>query len=204
MKWAAASVLDGGTDLIRTLAGTASRVKMLLVKNYALGDSYATVSGNACASQDMVAGDFTQSGGAGAARTTTVTAKNSVSVTAATTQYDQGTATSGGATTLTDTGKAFGTNAHATRSLNILTGTGAGQSRRIVSNTATVLTVDTAWGTNPDATSTYAIRDDQHIAIVDSTGSAVLLVTDETTNQVLASGNTFNFPSWTYVVGQPT
>ena len=43
-----------------------------------------------------------------------------------------------------------------------------------------------------------------HLAIVDSTGSAVLLVTDETTDQVVTSGGTFNVPSWTYDVNQPT
>lgn len=133
-KWANASVLDGGTDLIRTLAGTTSRVKMHIIKAYTAGDSYATVvTTNSCGSVDMVAGDFVQSGAAGAARTTTVAAKSGVSLTASS-------------------------------------------------------------GAGPDL----------HIAIVDSTGSAVLLVTDETSNQVLTSGNTANIPSWTYVVGQPT
>jgi hypothetical protein len=204
MKWASASLLDGGTDLIRTLAGTASRIRMLLVKNYALGDSYATVAANLCATQDMVPGDFVQSGAAGAARVTTVAAKAGVAVSANSAQYDQGTASAGGATTLTDASKAFGVNAYAAKAVVITAGTGSGQARRIVSNTATVLTVDTAWTTNPDATSVYAVRDDLHVVIVDATGSAVLLVTDETSNQVLASGNTFNFPTWTYQAGQPT
>lgn len=42
-----------------------------------------------------------------------------------------------------------------------------------------------------------------HIALVDSVSSDVLLVTDETNDQQLFSGNLFNFPSWTYNVGQP-
>lgn len=132
-KWANSSVLDGGTDLIRTLAGTASRVKMHVLKAYAAGDSYATVVGNSCGSQDMVAGDYVQSGAAGAARTTTIAAKNGVPVTA---------------------------NSGATPNL--------------------------------------------HIAHVDSTGSVVLYVTDETSDQVLTSGNTMNIPAHTYAAGQPT
>lgn len=132
-KWANASVLDGGSDLIRTLAGTAARVKMHVIKAYAAGDSYAVVTGNSCGSVDMAAGDYVQSGAAGAARTTTIAAKAGVSVTANS-------------------------------------------------------------GAAPDL----------HIAHVDSTGSAVLYVTDETSNQVLTSGNTMNIPSHTYAVGQPT
>ena len=132
-KWANASILDGGSDVLRTLAGTASRVKMHVIKAYAAGDSYATVTGNSCGSVDMAAGDYVQSGAAGAVRTTTIAAKNGVSVTANS-------------------------------------------------------------GATPDL----------HIAHVDSTGSAVLYVTDETSNQVLTSGNTMNNPSHTYAVGQPT
>src|SRR5205085_3471862 len=126
-KWANASILDGGSDVLRTLAGTASGVKMHVIKAYAAGDSYATVTGNSCGSVDMAAGDYVQSGAAGAARTTTIAAKNGVSVTANS-------------------------------------------------------------GATPDL----------HIAHVDSTGSAVLYVTDETSNQVLTSGNTMNIPSHTY------
>lgn len=43
-----------------------------------------------------------------------------------------------------------------------------------------------------------------HLALVDSTTSAVLLVTDETTDQVITSGNPVNIGSWTYDVNQPT
>lgn len=132
-KWANLLVLDGGTDLIRTRAGTASRIKQHVISAYSAGDSYATVVAASCGSSDMVAGDFVQSGAAGAARTTTVGAKSGVSVSA---------------------------NSGATPNL--------------------------------------------HIAVVDSVSSEVLLVTDETSDQVLTSGNTMNVPSWTYVVGQPT
>lgn len=132
-KWASASILDGGSDLLRSLAGTAGRIKMHVIKAYAAGDSYATVvTTNSCGSVDMVAGDFVQSGGAGVARTTTVGAK--------------------------------------------------------------AITLGANSGASPNL----------HIALVDSVSSAVLLVTDETSDQVLTSGNTFNVPAWTYVVGQPT
>ncbi len=134
---------------------------------------------------------------------TTVAAK-AIPLTASSAQYDTGTATSGGASTLTDTAKAWSVNAYANKAVNITAGTGAGQTRTIVSNTATQLTADTPWVTQPDATSVYAIRDNLHAAIVDSTGSVVLLVTDETTNQIVTSGGTFNLPSWTYDVNQPT
>lgn len=45
---------------------------------------------------------------------------------------------------------------------------------------------------------------DLHIAFVDSTNSKVYWVTDETTDQVVTSGNTVNFPQLTYTFKQPT
>lgn len=71
-----------------------------------------------------------------------------------------GTATAGGASTLTDSGESWTTNEHAGRLVAIVAGTGAGQVRSISSNTATVLTVGSAWGTQPDGTSEYAIGED--------------------------------------------
>ena len=69
-----------------------------------------------------------------------------------------GTATSGGSTTLTNTGKSYTVNAWTNYQVRITSGTGAGQKRKIVSNTATVLTVSTAWATNPNSTSVYVIE----------------------------------------------
>jgi hypothetical protein len=43
-----------------------------------------------------------------------------------------------------------------------------------------------------------------HVAIVDSVTSEVLYVTDETTDQVVTSGGTFNVPAFTWTVNQPT
>lgn len=69
------------------------------------------------------------------------------------------TATAGAGTSLTDTTQTWGTNAFQGISVVITSGTGAGQTNIIVSNTATVLTVNSAWSTNPDATSHYVIMD---------------------------------------------
>lgn len=74
--------------------------------------------------------------------------------------FDAGTATSGAATTLTDSTKSWATNRWANYAVRILAGTGAGQIRPIASNTATALTVTGAWATNPDSTSVYAIQGD--------------------------------------------
>ncbi len=73
-------------------------------------------------------------------------------------EFATGTATAGGATTLTNSAKSWGTNMWANYQLRIKSGTGAGQIRTIASNTGTVLTVSAAWTTNPDATSVYAIE----------------------------------------------
>lgn len=67
-----------------------------------------------------------------------------------------GTASSGSATTLV-TGNAWTTNAYAGLDLNLIDGTGAGQTTVITSNTATTLTFPTLV-TAPDATTKYEIR----------------------------------------------
>lgn len=72
------------------------------------------------------------------------------------TQADHGTATAGGATTLTDSTKTWVIDEHAGKTLRIVGGTGSGQSKTIASNTATILTVS-AWGVQPDNTSVYVI-----------------------------------------------
>ncbi|MFH1140626.1 MAG: hypothetical protein V1724_02915 [Chloroflexota bacterium] len=75
------------------------------------------------------------------------------------TALDSGTATAGGAATLTDAAKSWPVDAFgAIAIVEIVEGVGWGQVRLIVSNTATVLTVATNWTTPPDATSRYAIR----------------------------------------------
>lgn len=68
-----------------------------------------------------------------------------------------GTATAGAATTLTDSGAAWGTNQLASAVCKITGGTGSGQTKLIKSNTGTVLTFYGNWKTNPSTDSTYAI-----------------------------------------------
>ena len=68
-----------------------------------------------------------------------------------------GTATSGGNATLTDSGKSWGTDKCKGLWVNIVSGTGEGQRRKVLSNTSTRLTVTENWNTNPDSTSKYAI-----------------------------------------------
>lgn len=55
-----------------------------------------------------------------------------------------------------------------------------------------------------NATANSGATPNLHFALVDSTSSAVLLVTDETTDQVITSGNPISLGSWTYDVNQPT
>ena len=72
--------------------------------------------------------------------------------------FATGTATSGGASTLTNSSKAWTVNQWTNYQIRITAGTGAGQIRAISSNTATVITVGTAWTTQPDATSAYSLE----------------------------------------------
>lgn len=76
--------------------------------------------------------------------------------------FVNGTAASGGATTITlEAGKTFLLNQWANSQVRIISGTGAGQIRSIASNMAgasPVVTVSAAWTINPDATSVYRIE----------------------------------------------
>lgn len=68
----------------------------------------------------------------------------------------KGTATSAAAASLTDSTKTWPVDGLVGCVIQTISGTGAGQRRRILSNTATSVTV-AAWATNPDATTTYSI-----------------------------------------------
>ena len=125
-KYAHADVLDGGLNAIKNTA-----IRMLLLKAYTAGDSYATVTGNSICSVTVASADFTLSGADAAPRVLTTAAKT-------------GTASAGS-------------------------------------------------GSSPDL----------HIAFTDNVGK-VLWVTDETTNQVVTSGNAVMFPALTYTSNQPT
>jgi len=90
--------------------------------------------------------------------------------------FDAGTATAGASTTLTDSTKAWATNRWANYVVRILHGTGRGQTRIIASNTATVLTVQNAWDTNPDNTSVFAIQGNPEVLYLVSGGNAAILM----------------------------
>jgi len=90
--------------------------------------------------------------------------------------FDAGTATAGAATTLTDSTKAWPTNRWANYVVRILHGTGAGQTRVIASNTATALTVQNAWTTNPSTDSVFAIQGDSDKLYLVSGGNAAILM----------------------------
>ena len=105
---------------------------------------------------------------------------------AASMRLDNGTATAGAATTLTDSSKSWVTNQWANQLVRIATGTGFGQVRTIASNTATVLTVTESWTTTPDATSVYLIVSVPRLSLVvnncatslPSTGNATTAVSE--------------------------
>jgi|GEM_PF-2100003 len=202
MKYYHPDFLDFGLDRIRAKIAAGNTVKLHILKAYAAGDSYATAFGNSIGSVALAEGDLTLGNQGTNGRQVAVASKN-LTASGASEQYDSGTATAGGANTLTDSGKAWSVNGHAGRAAKIVGGTGAGQSRRIASNTATQLTVTVNWTTPPDATSQYQILDDVHFAILDETESKVLVATDEDSNQVITAGNPVTTPAWAAKQNQP-
>ncbi|MBP9786069.1 MAG: hypothetical protein KBC72_00555 [Acinetobacter sp.] len=98
---------------------------------------------------------FTQSDGATV--NSTATAAGASTLTDTTLVSETSIATAGGAATLTDAAATYTVNEFVGQQLYIFAGTGVGQTREILSNTATVLTVTAVWGVIPDATSQYYI-----------------------------------------------
>ena len=73
--------------------------------------------------------------------------------------FATGTATAGGANTLTNSAKTWAVNQWANAyQARITAGLGIGQIRPVASNTGTALTVSSNWTTAPDATSVYSIE----------------------------------------------
>jgi len=69
----------------------------------------------------------------------------------------RGTVTNGTSTTIADSTQSWTTNAYADAPVAIQSGTGKGQIRTVVSNTATQLNIDDAWTVTPDSTSVYLL-----------------------------------------------
>jgi hypothetical protein len=196
MKFAHPDVLDGGLSAIKNAA-----LKLLLVSNFSATDTYAAVVANKVAEVAVTAADFTLAT-SGLTRTLTSAVKSGVTTTGNTQQYEGNTASGGTLLTLIDATKAWAANVHTNRAVTIISGTGAGQTGRIASNTTTALTIDAAWAVAPDATSAYRVSDNLHFAFTDGV-SKVLYVTDEASNQPITTGNSVDFPALVYTSGQP-
>lgn len=65
-------------------------------------------------------------------------------------------------------------------------------------------TLTTASGKTATASANSGASPDLHFAFVDTAGSRVLWVTDETSNQVVTAGNTLTIPALVYQSNQPT
>lgn len=89
-------------------------------------------------------------------------------------EFATGTATAGGASTLTNSAKTWATNQWCNFQVRIVSGTGIGQVRTITSNTGTVLTVSSAWTIQPDTTSVYAIEGNDDFLYLAGNGAVAM------------------------------
>jgi len=191
-----------------TAAATAGTLKLVLCSQQplTLADASTLYDGTANKYRlsdaiAVAAVDATLADRAGGGREITVAAKSGNIAATFNTNLDTGTATSGTTTTLSDTGKAWATNAYTDKVLKITGGTGSGQVGVIASNTSTVITLSAALATAPDATSTYEIVENLHYALYDTT--RLLMVSDETSDQSVTNANPVNFPSFKFGMSDP-
>lgn len=124
-KYSSPNFLDNGLNYLKN-----SATKLLLIKDYTVGDSYATVVANALGEVEVTPGDFTLSS--------------------------------------------------------------VGLNRQITNEPK-----------SGPATTSSGATPDLHFAFTDGV-SEVIRVTDETTDQVITSGNTINYPSLPHTNEQPT
>src|SRR3989338_8389448 len=114
-----------------------------------------------------------------------------------------GTATSGTTTTIVDTNKNWTTNMWANRPVNILSGTGNGQTRWIASNTSNTLTITTLT-TAPSTDSVYLIGDSRSVDSGTSTGSNTATTLNDTTKTTSWKSNYWKNRLITIVYGTGT
>ena len=74
-EFAGTTLFDGGSDVLRTRAATAGRIKAHLISGYTLGDSYATVVAASLGSANLAAADIVSAGASGSSRVTTIASK---------------------------------------------------------------------------------------------------------------------------------
>lgn len=107
------------------------------------------------------------------------------------TAFLSSTATAGATRTLTDAVQTLTVDRYVNYRIRITGGTGIGQQRRIVCNTATVFTVARPWEVTPDNTSTYEIWGDYDKLFM-SGGAAAALLAYSPENDYWMQGNNFD------------
>lgn len=138
----------------------------------------------------------------------------------------QSTATSGAASSLTDTTQNFIINSLSTKTIEIIAGLGVGQTRVVLSNTATVINVTIPWAIVPDNTSVYRIGNfipgayvGMIIRIIGGTGNIEqgvivsntsitvtvasawsIAIPDATSQYTIGGYNVYHYTNWKYVV----
>lgn len=110
---------------------------------------------------------------------------------------DRGMATAGGASSLTDSAKAWTTNRWTGAYVKIIAGTGVDQVLPIASNTGTVLTVTGTWETNPSTDSQYIIYGTEWFTAVTFSGGSPVL--GAVTGQPVVINNVAYIPQGTSV-----
>lgn len=112
------------------------------------------------------------------------------------TWVDGGTATAGAASSITNSAKAYPVDGLANGGLfvEIVSGTGAGQVRKIASNTATAITVTKPWNTAPDNTSAYIVFG---YTLSTTRLTANLTATSGTNNTIVRTGSGWTVNAFT-------
>lgn len=99
--------------------------------------------------------------------------------------YKTGTATSGGTYTITDTLATMTPDNYNNFRVRIVSGTGVGQNRRILRNSATTIETARKWDITPDNTSVYEIIADKDKFYLTGNGQSMLLQYDVDSDLVL-------------------
>ena len=172
-----------------------------LVKDYLPADSFATktttksVANISIAAEDM---SITEISGVDKL---VINPKSNLAKTINSTKYIIDVATGGGVNSMIQTGAGWTINEHERRVVHIVSGTGAGQSAKIASNTADTLTLEQktvgynnavailedAFAIAPDNTSNFEVMDDIWAVYVSDTEEVYAI--DETTDKAISAAS---------------
>jgi hypothetical protein len=175
---------DAGLAALNTLK--ANITKVYLVKDLGSTNDFSTITGSLAIANDMItAGDMSIQDVDGLSNLV-IAGKNDLTKTGKSDKWHTGNASAGTPNTITEAGAGWVVDTYIRKVVHIASGTGIGQSAKVISNTSDTLTFEAnAFQISPDDSSVFELYDD--LSVVYTNGTKVLLAVDESTDKAVSA-----------------